>query len=261
MMLLAVLSSLLITFLFALTASRVERVLLKIGRPCRGLWLSAAVASVGLSTSMLFGARQLQTYLPVWITERMAGGSWYATGMSEPLKEFLTIISAGFALLSIVELVLASLVAAKWKHEWLDGTQVRISENFGPAVFGFLRPQVVMPRWLWGADPETRAAALAHEQEHIAAHDRLLSLLVFALLVVMPWNPFLHWQVRRLRLAIEVDCDARVVYRRHTLDATAYAEALQRLRRGGNSEKAIVAMAEQNSSVQLRIRLLLTRQR
>jgi bla regulator protein blaR1 len=77
----------------------------------------------------------------------------------------------------------------------------------------------------------------------------------------MPWNPFLHWQVRRLRLAIEVDCDARVVYRRHTLDATAYAEALQRLRRGGNSEKAIVAMAEQNSSVQLRIRLLLTRQR
>ncbi len=64
---------------------------------------------------------------------------------------------------------------------------------------------------------ETRAIALAHEREHIMARDRLLSLFALVLLIVMPWNPALHWQVRRLRLAIEVDCDARVVYQRRTI--------------------------------------------
>ncbi len=72
---------------------------------------------------------------------------------------------------------------------------------------------------------ETRAIALAHEREHIMARDRLLSLFALVLLIVMPWNPALHWQVRRLRLAIEVDCDARVVYQRRTISASASLSA------------------------------------
>jgi len=34
-------------------------------------------------------------------------------------------------------------------------------------------------------------------------------------LVLAPWNPALWWQLRRLRLAVEMDCDARVLSRGH----------------------------------------------
>jgi beta-lactamase regulating signal transducer with metallopeptidase domain len=40
----------------------------------------------------------------------------------------------------------------------------------------------------------------------------------------MPWNPALWWQVRRLCLAVELDCDNRVV--KALGDAPAYGELL-----------------------------------
>jgi beta-lactamase regulating signal transducer with metallopeptidase domain len=43
----------------------------------------------------------------------------------------------------------------------------------------------------------------------------------------MPWNLALWWQLRRLCLAIEMDCDNRVVA--ELGDATAYGELLLRI--------------------------------
>jgi TonB-dependent SusC/RagA subfamily outer membrane receptor len=62
-------------------------------------------------------------------------------------------------------------------------------------------------------DDARRALVLAHEGEHVRAADpRLLA--VGALLVALaPWNPALWWQLRRLRAAVEVDCDRRVLAR------------------------------------------------
>jgi uncharacterized protein YukE len=93
----------------------------------------------------------------------------------------------------------------------VDGVRVRLSLALGPAVVGLVRPEVVIPRWVLGAPDEERKLILEHEQEHIAAKDTwLLALGMFAL-ALMPWNPALWWQHRRLRLAVETDCDARVV--------------------------------------------------
>ncbi|HEX3992745.1 MAG TPA: cache domain-containing protein, partial [Acetobacteraceae bacterium] len=44
------------------------------------------------------------------------------------------------------------------------------------------------------------------------------------LLACMPWNPILWWQLRRLRLAIEIDCDARVLSLGYPV--TGYSETL-----------------------------------
>jgi len=52
---------------------------------------------------------------------------------------------------------------------------------------------------------------IAHERSHLGAHDTQLLTIAVCLLACMPWNPILWWQLRRLRLAIEMDCDARVL--------------------------------------------------
>ncbi|HEV8125034.1 MAG TPA: hypothetical protein VGP80_12360, partial [Gemmatimonadales bacterium] len=43
-------------------------------------------------------------------------------------------------------------------------------------------------------------------------------------LVLMPWNPAIWWAMRRLRLAVEIDCDQRVLGR--GVDARHYATLL-----------------------------------
>jgi TonB family protein len=56
-----------------------------------------------------------------------------------------------------------------------------------------------------------RALILRHEEEHRRAHDTWLLLALAAAVAAMPWNVALWWIVRRARLALEVDCDARVL--------------------------------------------------
>jgi len=75
------------------------------------------------------------------------------------------------------------------------------------------------------------------------------------LLVLMPWNVPLWWQLRRLRYAIEVDCDARVLER--GVDTRQYGETLIHV-----SERpvayvgSVAAMAESRSFLEERITLM-----
>jgi hypothetical protein len=52
---------------------------------------------------------------------------------------------------------------------------------------------------------------LDHELEHLSAGDPKLLLFAGVMLVLFPWNAALWLMTRRLRLAIEIDCDSRVV--------------------------------------------------
>jgi len=88
---------------------------------------------------------------------------------------------------------------------------VLLSDGFGPALVGFFSPRIVMPRWTLGLDREQRRLALLHESEHRAAHDTLLLLAGAAAVALTPWNPALWWAVSRLRQAVELDCDLRVL--------------------------------------------------
>jgi bla regulator protein blaR1 len=56
-----------------------------------------------------------------------------------------------------------------------------------------------------------RAFVLRHALEHIAARDPLLLMGALVAAALMPWNILLWWQLRRLRRAIEIDCNARVL--------------------------------------------------
>jgi len=99
----------------------------------------------------------------------------------------------------------------EWRHAEVDGMAVRVSDNVGPAVFGIRTMEVVLPAWVLGFDVPLRKLILRHEAEHRAAGDPLLLLATMLVVALVPWNLALWWQAKRIRLAIEVDCDDRVL--------------------------------------------------
>jgi len=126
----------------------------------------------------------------------------------------------------------------RWDRGHIAGTPVYISEDVGPAVVGFLHPHIVVPRWLIKLSPDEQELVIAHERSHLEARDAQLLTIAICLLVCMPWNPVLWWQLRRLRLAIEIDCDARVLSLGYSV--ARYGEALIAV---GERQSASNAMA------------------
>ncbi|THD60228.1 M56 family metallopeptidase [Phenylobacterium sp.] len=147
-----------------------------------------------------------------------------------------------------------------WERRVVAGASVYVSRDVGPAVVGLLRPHIVLPRWIAEASPETQALVLAHEQSHLDAKDAQVLAIAILLIVAMPWNLPLWWQLRRLRFAIEVDCDARVLKVGH--DASRYGETLILVGERQSGHVALVAaMSESKSFLEQRIRKMLSKQK
>ena len=106
----------------------------------------------------------------------------------------------------------------------VDGVPVVVTDLMGPATVGFWRSRVLVPRWVLALPCVQRQYVVRHEEEHRRAHDARLLFVASLPLILMPWNLALWWQLRRLCLAVEMDCDNRVVGALG--DATAYGELL-----------------------------------
>lgn len=111
-----------------------------------------------------------------------------------------------------------------WHHGMVHGERVCIAPDTGPAVVGLIHPQIVVPEWLLQMSPEQQGHALTHERSHMQARDPYVIAVALVLLVLMPWNGLLWWQFHRLRRAIEMDCDARVL--QGGCDVAGYCETL-----------------------------------
>ena len=101
----------------------------------------------------------------------------------------------------------------RWPLTVMFGASVRITPSEGPAVVGLTTPEIVVPRWLLERSVEEQHLVVVHEREHIAARDHLLPLGGLVIAALLPWHPAVWWAASRLRLAIELDCDARVLHR------------------------------------------------
>jgi Zn-dependent protease with chaperone function len=146
-----------------------------------------------------------------------------------------------------------------WAAAEMAGCRVLVAPEAGPAVTLLPRPCIVVPRWLLGRPAAEQRLVIAHEQSHLAARDPQLLLLALTLLVVMPWNLPLGWQLRRLRFAIAVDCDARVLRQGH--DVSQYGETLIAVGARRASALALVpAMAGSPSSLEQRIRTMVRKE-
>ena len=95
--------------------------------------------------------------------------------------------------------------------EVVEGVSVVVTEKLGPATAGFWRARVLIPNWALALPQTQRHYIVQHEEEHRRRHDGRVLFIASLALVVVPWNVSLWWLVRRLALAIEMDCDQRVV--------------------------------------------------
>jgi beta-lactamase regulating signal transducer with metallopeptidase domain len=93
----------------------------------------------------------------------------------------------------------------------VHGVRVRRTRSFGPATVGCVKSFIVLPAWADHLDAESVRLMVLHEREHLNARDPQLLFAALVLTALQPWNLALWWQLRRLRNAIELDCDQRVL--------------------------------------------------
>jgi len=145
-----------------------------------------------------------------------------------------------------------------WTRGSLRQSFVYFAPNFGPAVMGFIRPAIIVPMWIQKSPAGQQALVLAHETSHIEAADPQLLILALALCVLAPWNLPMWWQLKHLRKAVEIDCDARVLKGGH--DATRYGEALLAIsQRHSRIMGTAIAMSESPSFLEERIAIMISK--
>ena len=195
----------------------------------------------------------------VWLTAA-AGRVSAAPGLDVMLERGWIVASAALFLAILFSGAQLHRRKRHWDRRTIAGVPVYVSEDVGPAVVGLLHPQIVVPRWIAGAAPETQKLVLAHEQSHLDANDARLLAIAVLLIVTMPWNLPLWWQLWRLRFAIEVDCDARVLKGGH--DVSRYGQTLIMVgERQSTSIAVVAAMSESKSHLEQRLHKMLWKQR
>jgi TonB family protein len=188
------------------------------GRTTRWVWLGALAGSISLPWLLrLVPARAwpeaVPAAVPVFAIDPLAVGAPAAGGW--PAVELAL---AGWATLSLaavlyLALLLVRLNAARrgWQATELDGGRVFVTRTLGPGAVGIGRGVVVLPAWVLALDAELRTLLLQHEREHVRAGDPRTLLAALGLVALAPWNFVAWFQLLRLRNAIEVDCDTRVL--------------------------------------------------
>jgi TonB family protein len=215
--------TLLLGALITLIAAGVERIAVTLRRPVRFIWaaamLACVVAPVVAAAWRALGPGQPAVQLLPFVidVQRATAITTTANGPTLTARLDALLIAAwvlGSALL-LARLVLATRrlrrAAAEWRRSEVDGVEVQLAPDAGPAVVGIRSMRVVLPEWILDLDQSLRAIVLRHEEEHRSARDPYLLFGSALALALMPWNIALWWQARRLRLAIEMDCDARVL--------------------------------------------------
>lgn len=146
--------------------------------------------------------------------------------------------------------------AASWAVGSVGGVPVRYSASSGPAVVGCFPGIIVLPRWTRTLDSEWQQMMVAHEEEHLRAQDTGLILSALFLVALLPWCPIAWWMFGRLRHAIELDCDHRVLRRGY--DRKAYGNLLIELtQRAIRGPVPAAAFAAPKPLLTRRIRLMM----
>lgn len=252
-----------------LAALAIERALGLYRRPTRWPWIAAIVGSIAIPAALLVSPRAAPTGTadvapPVAIEAPLVGSvADRVTQASAPgwpdLEPWLLV---GWGMASLVLLVSFARSAwrlrrsrRRWQPAEIDGQPVLESASIGPAVVGVVRTRIAVPAWIRDLDEDLQALVLAHERSHQAVSDPLLLWLGVGACVAVPWCAPLWWQLRRLRLAIEVDCDSRVLAGGASL--ARYGSLLLEVgRRSRGRPFALVGLFEPRSFLERRIRVM-----
>jgi beta-lactamase regulating signal transducer with metallopeptidase domain len=263
-----------IALLVTLAGLLLERIAIMRRLASRGIWISALLLSLLLPALVAWQGSQSSSNPRIALATLTARDApprytltpiaWLGGDATQAARQVTvdTVLIASWSVASL--LVLATLVIG-WLHlrrqlrvaceGAIDGVPATITDDIGPAVVGVLRPRIVIPRWLLAEDAATRSVVVAHELEHLRAHD--VRVLGGALLVasLLPWNLPIWWQLRKLRFAMEVDCDDRVL--RAGGSPSSYGAVLLHVAtRLVPLRAAAAGLSESASSLEKRIRVM-----
>jgi BlaR1 peptidase M56 len=235
---------LLVSGMLALGAWLLEGAVRMRGGPVRFLWLGALAGSVALvalapvrmdapesaptpGIAIPLGPGAATAAGPDGLAEIAARAlGTIREGLAWPLRQAAEIgdsavgraLAAGWGLLSAVLLVIAAATALRvrrarraWPRAEIAGEAARVAPGTGPAVLGIFRPEIVLPAWLLKAPEDEQRLVVLHEREHVRARDPLVLAAGCVAAALLPWSPAAWWMLLRLRAAVELDCDTRVL--------------------------------------------------
>jgi lipopolysaccharide transport protein LptA len=278
-MLLWMLYIVIVSVLLSGAALAAERIAMVRRAPMRWLWVVSIAASALVPTIIasawvhvpripyLFAPTVSLQFdsLTLMAPSELSPSAWVGSGAKSlsdlpRLNTLLAWVWAGASCTLLLALVVsgAHLHQRKrhWEHGNVAGASVYITDNVGPAIVGLLHPRIAVPRWLTQATAQTQELVVAHEKSHLEAHDVRIFTGALTLLVAMPWNLPLWWQLRRLRFAIEVDCDARVL--QAVRDARIYGETLIKVgQRQSGYVGSVAGMSEPRTFLERRLDIMM----
>jgi TonB family protein len=216
-------AALVFTACIAVAAAAAEQFARATGRPTRWIW-SIALAAGSLWPALIVLATlalpQLRVFSAILPALRVVPDGVLPLQNSTPaIAEVLSLVVLGLWVLASLLLTLRLTRAvtalralrASAERRVLDGVPVLVTESVGPATIGLRRHEGIIPRTLLDLEEPLRRLVLRHEREHCAARDPWLLLGAGVAVVLFPWNAALWLIARRLHLALEMDCDARVL--------------------------------------------------
>jgi len=225
--------SIVVSALIAVAGLAAERICAAYRVARRGVWMAAIVAST--AGSVLMGLRTKDrppTEASLAVSAELSSRSVNARPAPEnaddalrlaPLEKTLIaradrwvgIVWAGMSVACVLGIGVSVARLRRRRQSWVEtmteAGPVLVAREDGPAVMGVFRPHIVMPAWALDGDDEMRRLMLRHEVEHLRVSDSRVLFGCAVLWALFPWNGALWFMSRRLRLAIEIDCDARVI--------------------------------------------------
>lgn len=254
--------ALIVAVCFALAAYAAELVLRAFRRPGRWVWAVAIVGTVLVPMMAFLPERSIEPRAtleasPAPMSQSVAAAfKWTAAKGTRVNSTVLLLWGAMSVLLLVVftsSAIRISRERLRWRAADVAGRSVLVSLTTGPAIVGVGRSTIVIPEWVLGLEHDLQRLVIRHEEEHRSARDLWLAVGAMVAVVAFPWNLVLWWQTRRLRLAVEIDCDRRVL--ENGASVRSYAELLltSAEHRKPRIQLATMALAESSTSLERRI--------
>ena len=248
-------------FCAVMAAAAAEWLLRARRMPIRFVWIAAATLALGLSATAPLRTRMgtrgaVHEIDPASLA--LVQTSLHSVEKHVPASALPYVLSLWALATLVVALSFAVVyvrvrrVRRDWPVVELLDQRVRIAPTIGPLVLGIVRPEIIVPRWILDRSREEQRVILAHEAAHVEARDPIVLTIACALVALAPWNPALWILLSRLRLAIEVDCDTRVL--RGGVSARSYSSLLVDVaERAMPMRLAATALADDSSHLHQRI--------
>ena len=141
-------------------------------------------------------------------------------------------------------------------------TLVETEEVGSPALFGFVRPRLLLPAGLARSFSETELRhVFRHELGHVKRHDILLGWLMTALQILHWFNPLVWLAFHRMRVDRELACDALALSYVRPEEHQAYGHTIIKLLESfGRPARApsLAGTVENRNQMKERIRMIAT---